>query len=93
MDAPKIKEQRERLAHMQIHKEKMADEVFSVLEKSVGWICFENYMTDPANNADINELYTEQLKKILTKHPIFQAGVGLQKKVVLVDRIQALLRM
>ena len=78
---------------MQIQKEKMADEVFLVLENSVGWICFENYMTDPANNADINELYTEQLKKILTKHPIFQADVGLQKKVVLVDRIQALLRM
>ena len=71
MDATKNKEHRERLAHMQIQKEKMADEVFLVLEKSVGWICFENYMTDPANNADINELNSVQLKFFLRMHPIF----------------------
>ena len=78
---------------MQIQKEKMADEVFLVLENSVGWICFENYMTDPANNADINELHGHQLRNFLRMHPIFQANGKRETKVVLVDRIQALLRM
>ena len=62
-----------------------------MLDASVGWNEFSKFVTDSANTVDLMNLSLLQLQKIVSTHPIQQAGIRGQKKVILVARIEELL--